>query len=229
MSDFAKGRGVKVEIGYTEGADVTVSAIAKQNPLLATATAHGLAVGSVAYFDDIVGMDEVDGQAIRVNGNQGSPTATANQIYAEDLNSTDMADFTSGVLVPITAWATLFQSTQYQLGGGAPKTEDVGVLLDRFDKVETVKGAAETVTIDVRSLVTDNLAMAKIRQTARQLGYLVFRITHPLKSGETVGAQRLFRGQPSIPGESLAQGATGTGQMTVTVKGQILYLAPITG
>jgi hypothetical protein len=46
----------------------------------------------------------------------------------------------------------------------------------------------------------------------------VFRITL------ADGSQRIFRGQPSIPGESVAQGALGSGQMSVTVKGQVCYL-----
>jgi hypothetical protein len=217
MTEIAKGRGVRVEIGYTEGAPKTVTSVSLSDPGIAVSTAHGLAVGSAGYFDDVVGMDPLDGQAARV-GTGGSPNA--DEIQLEDLNTTDFPDFTSGTFVPITAWSTLSQSTQYQLGGGAPKTEDIGTLLDTIEKLETIKLAAETVTIDVRSLTTDNQAMAKIRSTARALGRLVFRITHP------DGSQRLFRGQPSIPGESLAQGATGTGQLTVTVKGQILYLAP---
>ena len=76
----------------------------------------------------------------------------------------------------------------------------------------------------MRSLKEDNAAMAKIRTTARKLGYLVFRVTHPPESGQTVGAQRIYRGQPYIPGESVTQGATGTGQLSVTVQGQICYL-----
>ena len=60
-----------------------------------------------------------------------------------------------------------------------------------------------------------------VRQVARALGYLVFRVTY------SDGAQRVWRGQPSIPGESVAQGALGNGQMTVTVKGQICYLAAL--
>lgn len=215
MSEIVKGRGVRVEVGYTEGAPVTVTAISKSDPAIVTAAGYGLAVGSVAYLDDVEGMDQLDGQAIRIDAG-GSPTA--DNFAAEDIDSTNFATFVSATLVPITAWRTLAQSTQYQLGGGAPRTEDVGTLIDTVDKLEIIKLAAETVTIDLRSLTEDNEALAKIRSVARNLGRLVFRITL------ADGAQRLFRGAPSIPGESLTQGATGTGQLTVTVKGQICYL-----
>ena len=218
MSNLVKGRGVRVEIGYTEGPAKTVTAVSQSDPGYATSVAHGLTIGSAGYFTNIVGMDPLDGQAARVS-DIGSPTADS--IGLEDLNTTDYPDFVSGEFIPVTAWSTLSQSTQYSLGGGAPKTEDVGTLLDTIEKLETIKLAAETVTIDVRALTEANQAMAKIRTVARAAGFLVFRITHP------DGAQRLFRGQPSIPGESVAQGATGTGQLTVTIKGTILYLTAL--
>lgn len=215
-NDIIIGAGVKVEIGLTEGAPVAVSAVSLANPGLATSAAFGLAIGSAGYFDEVTGMDPLDGQAARI-GNNGSPADTGSFILT-DIDTSDFPAYTGGVFVPITSWSTLSQSTQYQLGGGAGKTEDVGTLIDTREKLLTLKNAAETVTIDVRSLKEDNQAMAKIRQVARGLGFMVFRITFP------GGAQRLFRGQPSIPGESVQQGATGTGQLSVTIRGQICYL-----
>lgn len=215
MSDFVKGRGVRVEIGYTDGAPITITGVTKALPGVASAAAHGLAAGSVGYFDQIDGMDELDGQAARVSG-AGSPSA--DNFGLENIDTTDFSDWATGVFVPITAWRTLAQATQYNLGGGAPRTEDVGVLLDKVEKLEIVKLAAETVTIDLRSLEVDNAALTKIREVAHAAEEMVFRITL------AQGAQRVFRGSPSIPGESLAQGSTGTGQLTVTVKGVIVYL-----
>jgi hypothetical protein len=214
-NEIILGSGVKVEIGYTEGAAVTISAVSLASPAVASKAAHGLAVGSAGYFTDVTGMDPLDGQAARV-GSAGSPSA--DNFGLEDLDTTSFPAFTAGSFVPVTAWSTLSQSTQYQLGGGAGKTEDVGTLIDTREKLLTIKNAAETVTIDIRSLKVDNQALAKIRSVARNLGFMVFRITMP------GGAQRLFRGQPSIPGESVQQGATGTGQLSVTIRGQILYL-----
>jgi hypothetical protein len=218
MVDVVKGRNVKVEIGYTEGAEKTVSAITAANPGVLTSAAHGLHDGTVAYVKDVEGMTPLDGQAFRLSG-VGSPQG--NNITLEGIDTSSFPAFTSGKMVAVTAWRTLSQSTQYQLGGGAAKTEDVTTLIDTTEQLETVQLAAETVTIDVRSLEEDNEAMTKIRSVARASGRLVFRIT---LAG---GAQRIFRGQPSIPGESVAQGGTGTGQLTITVKGQTVYLAAL--
>lgn len=215
MADFVKGRSVRIEVGFTEGAPLTVLGVTQASPGVAAVTAHGLAMGSVGYFSEVEGMDQLDGQAVRVVS-AGSPSA--DNFGLEGIDTSEYSQFASGLFVPISAWRTLAQSTQYQLGGGAPRTEDVGTLLDTTEKLETVKLAAETVTIDLRSLEADNDALTKVRQVARAAGELVVRITL------AKGAQRIFRGQPSIPGESLTQGATGTGQLSLTVKGQICYL-----
>lgn len=219
MSELVKGRNVRVEVGYTEGSEQVVSGITQADPGVAAVPAHGLTIGSVGYLKNVEGMSPLDGQAIRVSS-AGSPTA--DNFGLETIDTTNMPDFDSAMFVPITAWATLAQSTQYQLGGGAPKTEDVGTLIDTTEKLETIKLAAETVSIDLRSLSEDNSALDKIRRAARASNKLVFRITL------NDGAQRLFRGTPSIPGESLTQGATGTGQLQVTITGQICYLPSLT-
>lgn len=216
MTSIIVGSGVRVEVGLTESAPKTILGITKASPGVVYIPAHGLAADSAGYFSDIVGMDEIEGQAARV-GAGGSPSV--DNFGIEDVDTTDYSDFTSGTFIPIATWATLVQSTTYQIGGGAAKTEDISTLIDTVEKLLSVKNAAETVTIDVRSLKADNAAMAKIRTVARALGYLVFRITFP-----DTGEQRLFRGQPSIPGESVSQGATGTGQLSVTVAGHVCYL-----
>lgn len=221
-TDYIIGAGVKVEIGLVEGASKTISAISLANPGIASSVGHGLAFGSAGYFDTVVGMGEIDGQAARVT-DSGSPSADS--FGLEDIDTTNFEAFTSGVFVPVSTWATLLQSTTVNFGGGAGKTQDTTTLKDTREKLVTVQNAAETVTIDALSLKEDNTAMAKIRSTARALGFLVFRVTYPPASGQTVGAQRLFRGQPSIPGENVGKGAVGTGQLSVTVKGQVCYLA----
>ena len=220
-STITRGSGVRVEIGLTEGAAKVVTAVTLANPGIAKSDGHGLTRGSAGYFEDVTGMDPLEGQAVHV-GNAGSPSA--DEFAMTDVDTRLFPAFTAGNFIPVTAWSTLSQATQYSLGGGAPKTEDITTLIDTRQKQLLIQNAVETVSIDIRALKDDNQAMAKIREVARALGSLVFRITHLPDGTETVGAQRLFRGQPSIPGESLTQGGTGTGQMTVTVTGQVCFI-----
>ena len=67
----------------------------------------------------------------------------------------------------------------------------------------------------------DSEALALINSAAMEQEYLVFRITFK------DGAQRVFRGQPSMPGESTSQGGLATGSISVTVKGRILRLPAV--
>lgn len=212
MSEVARGAGVRVEIGYTEGSAKTISAVSLDNPGTASSTAHGLNDGSVGYFTGLAGMSELDGQACRL------VDKTTDAFDLEGVDTTDFEAFTSGSFIPVTAWKTLSQSTEYQIGGGDGAVDDQTTLLDKKDRNVKITLGAETVTINVRSLTEDNEAMAKIRAIARKLEYLVFRIT--LHNG----AQRIFRGQPSLPGENLAVKGSGTGSLSVTVSGDVLYL-----
>lgn len=219
MPNLIKGMKVRVEVGFTEGAAVAVTAVTRANPGVVTRAAHGLAAGSVVYFSGLVGMPQLDGQPVRVDLN-GSPSV--NEFLTEGVDTAEFDAFTSGNIVPITAWQTLEQATTYQIGGGAAKTEDVSTLLDTIEKLESMKLAAETVTIDLLSYTADNTALAKVRSVAKAAGKMVFRITL------ADGAQRVFRGSPSIPGESVSQGSVGKGQLSVTIKGGVCYLISLT-
>jgi hypothetical protein len=202
------GRGVRCEIGTTEGAAKTISAVTLANPGVATSTAHGLANKSLGYMSGVSGMVQLEGQAVRV-ANQAS-----NTFELEDIETTDYGAFTGTCsFIPITAYATLGRITSYSKGGGEGDKLDDTVLLD--DIKQELQGllAAETVTFNLNPATISDTAMQLLRRTARKSGYLVFRIT--LKDGNV----RFFRGQPSLPGEDVQKGQIGTGSFTVTMKG----------
>lgn len=201
------GRGVRVEIGTVEGAAKTVTAVTQANPGVATSAAHGLAAKSVGYFYSVSGMVQLEGQAARL------ANVATNTFETEDIETTDYPAFTAGTFVPVTTWATLGRITSYSKGGGEGEKLDDTVLLD--DIKQELQGllGAESMTFNLNPQTISDSAMTKLRQTARKAGYLVFRIT--LKDGNV----RIFRGQPSLPGEDVQKGAIGTGSFGVTVKG----------
>lgn len=201
------GRGVRVEIGITEGAAKTVTAITLASPGVATSATHGLANKSVGYFNNVSGMVQLEGQAARL------ANTAASTFELEDISTADYAAFTAGTFVPVTVWATLGRITSYSIGGGEGEKLDDGVLLD--DIKQEIQGllAAQSVTFNLNSQSISDSSMTKLRQVARAAGYLVFRIT--LKDGNV----RIFRGQPSLPGEDVQKGAIGTGSFAVTVRG----------
>ena len=95
------------------------------------------------------------------------------------------------------------------------------MLLD--DQAQTENGllAAQTVTFNLLAEDAPAAAMQAIEQAALNDQALVFRIT--LKTG----AQRIFRGTPSMPGEDVQQGQLGTGTVSVQVKGRVLKLGAV--
>lgn len=203
------GRGVRVEMGITEGSPKTISAITLASPGVATSAAHGLTSKSLGYLSGVGGMVQLEGQAVRLN-----PTNT-NDFTMEDIDTSGYAAFTGGTIVPITAWATLGRTTGYDSGGGAGDKLDDTVLLDDIKQEIQGQLGAQTVTMNLNAQTLSDAGMTKLRQVARAAGYAVFRIT--LKDGNV----RFFRGQPSLPGESVQKGAIGTGNFSITVKGFI--------
>jgi hypothetical protein len=105
QGDLIIGRGVRVEVGKTEGAAKTVTAITTADPGVATSATHGLSTKSVGYFSGVTGMVNLEGQAVRLG------TVATDTFVLEDIDTTGYPAFTAGSFVPITAWATLSKAT----------------------------------------------------------------------------------------------------------------------
>lgn len=212
MATFIKGRNIKVEIAKTTGAAITVTAVTQASPGVATAAAHGQTDGTVGYMDQISGMVQLEGQAVRVDA------PTVNNFNLQGLNTTNYSAFTAGKFNPVTAWETLSECDQYDIGGGAADKLDVTCLIDVVKQEENGLLPTQSVTLNIKATESPSNAMALIEAAAQAGNALLFRIT--LQSG----AVRVFRGEPSLPGESVQSGAVGTGSLSVTVKGYVLKL-----
>lgn len=206
-----KGRNCRVEIATTFGAAKTLTSISNALPAVIGSTGHGLANGTIGYISAVAGMEQLLGQAISVDD------PATDDFDAEDVDTTSYGTFTSGSLIPVTAWATLSNIQSYDIGGGASEKLDVTTLIDITKQEETGLLAAQTVTLSGRS-ESQLAAIAAVRAAARNDGYVLVRIT--CSNGE----RRIFRGQPSLPGESLSVNQIATGGFDITVKGQVLFL-----
>ena len=206
-----KGRNCRVEIAATYSAAKTVTGVTKAVPPVVTSTAHGLAEGTIGYFDTAAGMDELLGQAVSVDA------TASNTFNAEGLDSTSFGTFSSGTVTPVATWLTLSTATSYEIPEGAADELDATTLLDRIKQTETGLMAAQNVQI---SKLSDMQlpALAIVRAAALNSGYIVVRIT--LSNGE----RRVFRGQPGLPGESQGLGALASSGFGIKVKGQVLML-----
>lgn len=210
------GRNVRVEISKTEAAAKVVSAITQASPGVATSTGHTLTDGTVGYFSSVEGMVQLEGQVARVSA------PDANTFQLEGIATTSYPVFTGAAdFIPVTVWSTLSRAASYNIGGGDADKIDTTVLLDLIKQEANGLLAAQSVGIDLKLETTDDEALGLVRAAALSQAYLVFRVTL------SDGAQRVFRGQPSLPGENVGQGQLATGSFSVTVKGSVLFLPAV--
>jgi hypothetical protein len=205
-----KGRSVRIEIAQTFAAALAVTGISNANPGVATAAGHGLVDAEAGYFDNVVGMEQLTGQAARVN----NPTGSTFEL--EGLNTTSMGVFTSGNFFAATAWATLAEATAYTIGGGAGTKLNATRLIDTITQEEQGDLAAQTFQIKLLAQTVPSTAGALLDSIAQSVGIALVRVTlHD-------GAVRLLYGEPSLSGEDVGQGALGVGTVDFTVKGFVL-------
>lgn len=205
------GRGVRVEVAATYSAAKTVTAITQASPGVATSAAHGLTDGTVGYLSGISGMVQLEGMAVRVDA------PATNTINLESLDTSAFSAFSGTCsLTPVATWQTLGIATSYSIGGGEAEKLDNTTLLDDVKQELNGQLASQSVSINVNAETFNSAAMALIEAAARAANSLVFRIT--LKDGSV----RVFRGEPSLPGEDVQKGAIGTGSFSVSVKGFVI-------
>ena len=205
-----KGRNVKVEVATAFSAAKVVTGVTKANPGVATSAAHGFVSGQVGYFDVSAGMVELDGQAATAD------STTANTFDLTDINTSNYTTFTAGNFVPVQTWATLANSTKVDIAGGEASKMDVTTLLDTLKQEENGMLAAQSVSIDLLAEQVSNAAAKALRTAARDGSYVLMRVTYPN------GSRRIFRGQPSLPGESTSIDQVVSGSLSITVKGFVV-------
>lgn len=209
-----KGRNVKVEVAATYASAITGVTISNANPGVATKTLHGLSNDAVGYFDSVSGMARMDGQAARVKN------GTANTFETQGIDTTNFGAISGTCsFVPVATWETLAEATAYRAGGGSAEKLDVSRLIDVAKQEELGQLPSDSVSIDVLAQDTPSAAMLVFENAVQTQSLVLVRIT----LGN--GAVRLFRGEPSLPGEEVRQGQIGTGSMDVTVRGLFLKLA----
>lgn len=111
MATVRKWSNVAVAMQSALAAAVTVTAITKANPGVATATAHGFANGEYKLLT-VNGMYQVDGKVVRV------ANVTANTFELEGVNTTGYETFSSGTAEAITFGTSITTATSISASGG---------------------------------------------------------------------------------------------------------------
>jgi hypothetical protein len=205
-----QGRNVKVEVALTYAAAKTVTAVTLASPGVATSTAHALVTGTVGYWSVTSGMPQLDGQATRVYN------PVANAFDLQSLNTTPFSAFVAGTFTPVATWGTLSEATSYEITGGGATKLDATRLIDVVTQQENGLLDVQTVNIALLNQTVNGAVMQFLEDAALSSAFVVIRITL------NDGAVRVYRGQPSLPGESVGKGQLGTGSIEFSVKGVVL-------
>lgn len=209
-----KGRNVRVEIAATYSAAATGFTVSNANPGVATKTSHGIANDTVGYWSGVSGMAQLEGQATRVKN------TAANTFELQGLNTTNFGTISGTCSFnAVASWSTLTECTGYRMGGGSSDKLDATRLIDITKQEEQGLLPADTVTLNVIAQDSPSAAMQLLETAVQTQGAVLVRITLP------TGAVRIFRGEPSLPGEDVQVGALGTGTLDISVKGFALKLA----
>jgi hypothetical protein len=181
---------------------------------VATCASHGYPDGTVAYLSGITGMVQLENQAIRTDN------GATNTFELQGLNTSNMTTFSGTCSVtPVATWYTLGEATSYRIGGGTSEKLDVTTLLDTIRQEEIGLLPVQNVTMNIIAQDTPSNAISLLESAVQSQTKVTVRITL------ANGAVRVFRAEPSLPGEDVQQGAVGTGSLEFAVKGLVLKLS----
>lgn len=209
-----RGRGISVEVAASFGTVEPCTALTQANPGVATSAAHALNNNDVGFFSDVTGMVQMEGQACRVKNK------TTDTFELQGMNTSAFSAFTGGNFTPAASWAVLAEATNHNIGGGAGSKLNVTTLLDVIEKTEQGNLPAQTVSITILSQTSPSAAMQILIAAAQSGGKVLMRVRDTAS-----GSVRIYYGEPSIPGEDLSAGQTGSGSFDIAVKGYVLTLA----
>lgn len=119
------GTNMSVAIEASRDTAITVTAVTKASPGVATATAHGLTNGDIVIFACPTGMVELDGQAVRVSA------ADTNTFTLEGLDTSAYTDWGTGTATEILTWTTISGAQSVSMPDPAPNKIDITTLIDK--------------------------------------------------------------------------------------------------
>ena len=123
------GTNMNVQIEAVKETALTVSAVTKDSPGVATSTAHGLANGDVVVFAVSAGMVELEGQAVRI------ANVATDTFELESLDTTDFSTFTAGTAAEISSFHTMSNAQSVSMPDATPNKIDATTLIDTVTQV----------------------------------------------------------------------------------------------
>lgn len=201
------GRNLKVEVALTFAAAAAFTAVTKANPAVATLTAHGIADGTVGYWDVAAGMTELHEQATYTDN------ADTNTLELAGLDATDYTTYTAGNFYAAATWGLIDEAYGYGVGGGAADAiPDDRLHLGKHSNIAGLN-AAEDMNIAVRPPIVESAPLAFCMAKARRGLKVLIKCTD-LATAKVV---RVVYGTPSVYNEQLDVGGGATGGFALIV------------
>ena len=167
MAQARKWSNVAVAMQSALAAPVTITAISKANPGVATSVAHGFANGTLLLLK-VQGMFQVDNRVVRV-----ADTA-ADTFQLEGINTTDFDTFVSGTAEALTLGTSITSATEVNASGGDFEFIDTTTI---HANVRTqIPGAANPATFEFTNIwdVSD-AGLAAMKQASDTQAQRAFR------------------------------------------------------
>lgn len=183
----------------------TITGATAANPVVITAT-NTLANGDVVVLDDVVGMTELNGRAVRVANVSGTT------FECEGLDGTGFTAYVSGgTSQEVTTWLPFDNATSFSFPEPNPNRIDV-TPINKSTKVE-VFGLDDAPQITI-PMIADPLAAHVVEMRAASLAKAnrVFRVT--LQNGNVLIMNAAVAGGRGFDG---SVGAAGTSQASLTL------------
>jgi len=167
MAQARKWSNVAVAMQSALAAPVTITAISKASPGVATSVAHGFANGTLLLLK-VQGMFQVDNRVVRV-----ADTA-ADTFQLEGINTTDFDTFVSGTAEALTLGTSITSATEVNASGGDFEFIDTTTI---HANVRTqIPGAANPATFEFTNIwdVSD-AGLAAMKQASDTQAQRAFR------------------------------------------------------
>ena len=200
---------VTLEIEATLGSPLTVTALTKANPGVATSAGHGLSNGDVVKFSVTDGMVELNEQVVRI------ANITTDTFELEGLDTTNYSTWSAGTATEVATWSTLCQATSVNIGNAAPTELDGSDFCSK--KQETLYGLPGSTSGTIDLLDDPHLAAVAYVKAKTTADLVAMRITWSNGYVTIWGAKTAFSGGFNAPLNQLR-----TSSIPITVPNEIM-------
>lgn len=179
------GSTIKVLTGFdADSPSLVISAITQANPAVATITGHGLTQPEVGKLSGIVGMTELNDEAVVLE------VVDANNVILVDVDSTGYGAYVSGGAVDLGNFANFCENYNYNRQGAATAEMDATTVCSTAKENELDLPDFGTTQLDY-NFAPRTTVQEKFEEFYRSTEIMALRVTLPKSGGEMIQLGRV--------------------------------------